>query len=152
MFGIFSLSLLLYLQCFSQYVLQPSTVISSQTQEPTENLNYLIQRGRLLYCPIGWGCRIHWLHLCRGVRPPPNECPGYDTKQSDGEVPAMLELWGMQTECSPTYMHCFFKISYPPVIFPVKYFNLIQQVWLVSWLFCFMAYQHFSGHLHWINK
>ena len=23
----------------------------------------------------------------------PNECPGYDTKQSDGEVPVMLEFW-----------------------------------------------------------
>ena len=23
-----------------------------------------------------------------------NECPGYDTKQSDGEVPVMLGLWG----------------------------------------------------------
>ena len=46
-------------------------------------------------CPVGWGCRIHRLLLCRGVRPPPNECPGYDTKQSDGEVPAVLELWGM---------------------------------------------------------
>ena len=21
-------------------------------------------------CPVGWGCRIHWLHLGRGVRPP----------------------------------------------------------------------------------
>ena len=20
-------------------------------------------------CPVSWGCRIHWLHLCRGVRP-----------------------------------------------------------------------------------
>ena len=47
-------------------------------------------------CQVGWGCRIHRLHLCRGVRRP-NECPGYDTKQSDGEVPAMLELWGMQS-------------------------------------------------------
>ena len=28
---------------------------------------------------------------------PPNECPVYDTKQSDGEVPVMLELWGMQS-------------------------------------------------------
>ena len=28
-------------------------------------------------------------------RPPSNECSGYDTKQSDGEVPVMLELWGM---------------------------------------------------------
>ena len=22
-------------------------------------------------CLVSWGCRIHWLHLCRGVRPPP---------------------------------------------------------------------------------
>ena len=44
-------------------------------------------------CPVSWGCRIHWLHLCRRVRtPPPNECPRYDTKQLDGEVPAVLEL------------------------------------------------------------
>ena len=27
--------------------------------------------------------------------PAPNESPGYDTKQFDGEVPVMLELWGM---------------------------------------------------------
>ena len=40
-------------------------------------------------CPVGWGCRIHRLFLCRGVRPPPNECPRYDIKQSDGEVPVM---------------------------------------------------------------
>ena len=31
--------------------------------------------------PVGWGCRIHRRHLCRRVRPPSNECPGYDTKQ-----------------------------------------------------------------------
>ena len=46
---------------------------------------------------LGRGCRIHQLHLCRGLRPPPNECPGYDTKQSDGEVLVMLELWGMRS-------------------------------------------------------
>ena len=34
--------------------------------------------------------------LQRG-KTPPNECPGYDTKQSDGEVPAVLELWGMRS-------------------------------------------------------
>ena len=48
-----------------------------------------------IYCPVGWGCRIHRLHFCRGVWSPPNECPGYDTKQSDGEAPVMPELWGM---------------------------------------------------------
>ena len=37
--------------------------------------------------PVGLGCRIHRLHFCKGVRPPTNECFGYDTKQSDGEAP-----------------------------------------------------------------
>ena len=31
---------------------------------------------------------------------PLNECPWYDTKQSDCEVPAVLELWGMQSNSS----------------------------------------------------
>ena len=48
-------------------------------------------------CPVGWGSRIHQLLLCKGVRPPANECPWYDTKQSDGEVSAMLELWRMRS-------------------------------------------------------
>ena len=26
-----------------------------------------------------------------------NECAGYDNKQSDGEVPVILKLWGMQS-------------------------------------------------------
>ena len=28
---------------------------------------------------------------------PFNECPGYETKQSNGAVPVMLELWGMRS-------------------------------------------------------
>ena len=44
----------------------------------------------------GWGCRIHRLHLCRKVRPP-QRVSWYDIKQSDGEVPAVLELWGMRS-------------------------------------------------------
>ena len=51
-------------------------------------------------CPVDWGCRIHRLHFCRGVRPPVKECPGYDTKQSDGEVPVMLGLWGIRSTSS----------------------------------------------------
>ena len=37
------------------------------------------------------GAVIHQLHHCRGVRTP-KECPGYDTKQSDSEVPVLLKL------------------------------------------------------------
>ena len=56
-----------------------------------------INRSPNLGCPVGWGWRIHWLLLCKGVRPPPNECLGYDTKQSDCKIPSMLELWGMRS-------------------------------------------------------
>ena len=49
-------------------------------------------------------CSIHWLLLCRGVIPPPNECSGYDTKHSDGEAPVMLELWGMQSTPSLPFL------------------------------------------------
>ena len=44
-------------------------------------------------CPVGWGCRIHRLQLCRGVRPPPKECPRYDAKQYDGEAPVMCSAF-----------------------------------------------------------
>ena len=30
----------------------------------------------------------------------PHECPVYDTKQSDGEVPVMLEPWGIRSTSS----------------------------------------------------
>ena len=51
--------------------------------------------------PISWSCRILWLHLCIGKTPThththTTECPWYDTKQSDGEVSIMLQLWGMR--------------------------------------------------------
>ena len=52
--------------------------------------------SKTLIAQSDWGCRIHRLHLCRAVRPPtPTSVLIYDTKQSDGEVPAMLERWGM---------------------------------------------------------
>ena len=31
---------------------------------------------------------------------PHNECPKYDSKQFDGEIPTMLELWGMRSTFS----------------------------------------------------
>ena len=55
-----------------------------------------------IYCPFGRGCRIHRLYLYRGVRPHFNECPGYDTNQSYGDVPVMLELCGMRS--TPSFL------------------------------------------------
>ena len=38
--------------------------------------------------------------FCGGLRPPTNECPRYNTKQSDDEAPLMLELRGMRSTSS----------------------------------------------------
>ena len=47
--------------------------------------------------PVGRGCKIHRLYLCRRVRlPASNECPGYNTKQSDAEAQVVLKLWKMR--------------------------------------------------------
>ena len=46
-------------------------------------------------CPVDWGNEISRLLLCCEFRSTPNDCPGYCTKQSDGEVPVMQEFWGM---------------------------------------------------------
>ena len=34
----------------------------------------------LPHSPVGWDSRICRMYLCRGIRPRPNKCPGYDTK------------------------------------------------------------------------
>ena len=48
--------------------------------------------------PVDWSNRIHRLQLYREVKVPPlNKQPGYDIKQSDGEVLVILELEGMQS-------------------------------------------------------
>ena len=34
-------------------------------------LSYILNSSTwYIYYPVSWGCRIHWLHLCSGVRPP----------------------------------------------------------------------------------
>ena len=73
-------------------------VLELQTENKKDNSRSVSAFSLLTIfcCPVGWGFRIHWLLLCRGVRYPPCECPGYDTKQSDVLVPVMLELWGMR--------------------------------------------------------
>ena len=53
--------------------------------------------------PVGWGSRIHRLHLYSEVRPlPRNEYPGWGIKQPDGEAQA-LELWEIFCHCSQVH-------------------------------------------------
>ena len=78
-------------------ILYVSLLIYHHHQAPP-SLTYSLSLS-LSLCRVGWGCRIHRLQLCREVKPH-NECPWYDTKQSDGEVPEIQELWGMRSTLS----------------------------------------------------
>ena len=71
-------------QLFSQYTMDTGSC---------ETLQTIILRQAML-AKLVWGCRIHRLYLCR-AEDSPSEGPGYDTKQSDGQAPVMLQLWGM---------------------------------------------------------
>ena len=84
-------------------------------------------------CPVGWGCRIRPLHLCWGVRM--NECPGYDTKQSDGEVPVMLELWGMRsTPLLPLLPGPLWPWVVAPDKGPIYELNRANGILILNWI------------------
>ena len=53
----------------------------------------------------------------------PSFCPGYDTKQSDGEVPVMIELWEIQ---STTSLPLLPSPLWPEVIAPDKALSMGQ--------------------------
>ena len=55
------------------------------------------------YCPVGWGCRIHRLLLCRGVRPPPTSVLDMTLKNL---MVRFQPCWSFR-ECGvPLYCHC----------------------------------------------
>ena len=71
--------------------------------------SYLIQLICKLSCDIKFSYLIQIIQAKTAVaieytdcisaagKDPRNECPGYESKQSDGEVLVMLEIWGMQS-------------------------------------------------------
>ena len=84
----------------------------------TETPGSVIQFCKYPYnsCLVGWGCRIHRLHLYRGVRPPHNECPVYDTRQTVGELAVILGFGGMQSTPSlPLHPGPFWPVLVAPV-------------------------------------
>ena len=55
-----------------------------------------------MYIAQSAGAVQYTIHLGRGLRSP-NDCPGYDTKQSAVEVPVMLQLLGKWSTPSLPY-------------------------------------------------
>ena len=76
-------------------------------------------KNRLLSHTVGFHSKTYFAQSARAVEytdctsaegydpTQPKKFPGYDTKQSDVEVPVMLELWGMQSTpfCHRSQVH-----------------------------------------------
>ena len=63
-------------------------ILTTGTSRKIYNYSKYKAGAHCIHGPVDWGCRIHWLHLCRWVRLP-KKCPGYDTKLSDGDAGAL---------------------------------------------------------------
>ena len=64
-------------------------------------LNWIIRNKTVLtltLCIVQSAGAIR-IHLLQRSKTPPNECPGYDSKQSDGEVPVMHGEYGAPLHC-----------------------------------------------------
>ena len=60
---------------------------------------------------------------CQKGKTPPNDCPGYDTEQSDREAPVMLERWGMRSTPSLSLLP---SPLWPRVVAPNRFLSMIQ--------------------------
>ena len=63
--------------------------------------------------------------------------PGYDTKQSDGESPVMLELWGMR---STLLLPSLSGPLWPEMVAPVRIPSMgqieLKRVFMLNWIVC----------------
>ena len=95
---------------------------------------------------VGWGCKLHQLHLCRKVRP--NKCPGYDTKPSDVEAP-LLELWEIWNTSSLPLIQ---GPLWPEVVVPVRV-QFIGQIQLFHHSLCFLKiFNYVQTNELWLSK
>ena len=94
----------------------------------------LLREEQMCPCPVDWGHRICRLLLCRRVRSP-KECPSYDIKQSDGEVPVMLKLWGMQgTPSLPSFPGpLWLGVAAPDRVLSMSQIEL-NRVLILNWI------------------
>ena len=72
-------------------------------------------------CLVSWGCRIIDCFSVERQDPSTNKCPRYDTKQSDGEVPVMLQVWVMRSASS---LPSLSGPLYPTVIAPDRVLSM----------------------------
>ena len=69
--------------------------------------------------------------ISAGEKESPNECPGYDTKQSDGEALVMLEFWGMWSTLSLPSLASPLCLR---VVAPDRALSMRQTVYKLNWI------------------
>ena len=70
-----------------------------------------------------------------GERPSPQRVSWYDTKQSDGEVPVMFELWGMRsTLLLPSLPGSLWPGVVAPDKGPIYRLNRINGIFMLNWI------------------
>ena len=86
--------------------------------------------------PVDWGCRIHWVHLCKEIRPTyPTSVLDITENNLPGKFPGMLELWGMWSICSLPSLPSPF---WPEVVTPDRALSISQIklscVLMLNWI------------------
>ena len=88
-------------------------MISNLNSPPLSLCIYIYSHTEELFAQSAGAVEIRRLLLCRGVIPPTSIL----NKQSDGEVPEMLELWGMRS--TPSFPSLP-GLLWPGVVAPYK--------------------------------
>ena len=118
------------------------------------SLMHLSKERTHLFSPQPWlPSRQGLLHLCREVTHPLDECPVYDKKLFDGEVPVMLELWGIQSTLTLPSLPA---PVWPGVVAPERILsmgqielNCVLMLNLITWNRTFLTCkQHTYGKLN----
>ena len=84
-------------------------------------------------CLVSWGCRIYWLHLCRGVRPNPLTSALYMTLNN--LMVRFQQCWSFG-ECGiPLHCHRSQVHSGPGVVAPDIYgLNRTNSILMLNWI------------------
>ena len=128
-----------FMNLLSLYIFQRRFCLVSLFKEISTSMHYLMPNlsSSKNTEHLGWVYRILELNLCRRLRSPPprNECLGYDTKQSDGEVPVIRDLW---RKWSTPFLPLLRGSLWPGVVTPDRVFSMGQSVWhyvlMLNWI------------------
>ena len=100
---------------------------------------------RLGSCPVSWDCRIRLLHIWSRVWfPTPRGCPGFDTKQADGEALVMLELWGVRSTPSLPSLPgpLWLAVVAPDRVLRMDQIKLLTfKLWMNEWLMVIVLFE-----------